>query len=271
MKFGKFLIMATVALLFVGCKSAKEVPYMQNIDQIPAESLASVSSQAGDFTMRVGDMLHITVSGSNADAVKPFNKVRYITDISGSNVSVSMGDASTMFYLIDKNGNIDFPVLGKLHVQGMTKSQVEEYIASLICPRYLTEMPNVEVRIQNFRVYCIGDFNSPGVIQAENGRLNLLEAIAMCHDLTLQGRRDNVLLLRTTPTGQRTVTRFNLTDANFITKPEFELQQNDILYVQPNESKARSSWTSPPQLAFGLGLLSTAMSLVTFFTVLGKK
>ncbi|MBR2084258.1 MAG: polysaccharide biosynthesis/export family protein [Muribaculaceae bacterium] len=149
MKFGKFLIMATVALLFVGCKSAKEVPYMQNIDQIPAESLASVSSQAGDFTMRVGDMLHITVSGSNADAVKPFNKVRYITDISGSNVSVSMGDASTMFYLIDKNGNIDFPVLGKLHVQGMTKSQVEEYIASLIYPRYLTEMPNVEVRIQN--------------------------------------------------------------------------------------------------------------------------
>ena len=127
------------------------------------------------------------------------------------------------------------------------------------------------MRIQNFRVYCIGDFNSPGVIRAENGRLNLLEAIAMCHDLTLQGRRDNVLLLRTTPTGQRTITRFNLTDANFITKPEFELQQNDILYVQPNESKARSSWTSPPQLAFGLGLLSTAMSLVTFFTVLGKK
>ena len=271
MKFGKFLIMATVALLFVGCKSAKEVPYMQNIDQIPAESLASVSSQAGDFTMRVGDMLHITVSGSNADAVKPFNKVRYITDISGNNVSVSMGDASTMFYLIDKNGNIDFPVLGKLHVQGMTKSQVEEYIASLICPRYLTEMPNVEVRIQNFRVYCIGDFNAPGVIQASNGRLNLIEAIAMCHDLTLQGRRDNILLVRTHPNGQRTTTRFNINDANFIAKPEFELQQNDILYVQPNESKARLSWSSPPQLAFGISLMGTAMSIITFITVLANK
>lgn len=271
MKIGKFLFMTAAALMLVACQSAKEVPYMQNIDQIPPAALATVASQAGDFTMKVGDMLHITVSASNAEAVKPFNKVRYISDISGSSVNISMGDASTMFYLIDNEGNIDFPVLGKLHVLGMTKSQVEKYIISLIYPRYLTEMPTVEVRIQNFRVYCIGDFNSPGVIQAQNGRLNLLEAIAMCHDLSLQGRRDNILLLRTDANGVRTTTRFNINDANFISKPEFELQQNDILYVQPNESKARMSWSSPPQLGFGLSLLSTAMSLVTFFTVLGKK
>lgn len=259
-----------IALSLFACKGPKEVPYMQNIDQLPPE-LISAQAQACDFSMRIGDMLHISVSGSNADAVKPFNKVRYISDISGGSLNYNIGDASTMFYLVDKDGNIDFPVLGKLHILGMTKSQVEQYITSLIYPRYLTEVPNVEVRIQNFCVYCIGDFNAPGVIQASNGRLNLLEAIAMCHDLTLQGRRDNILLIRTHPNGTRTTTRFNLNDANFIAKPEFELQQNDILYVQPNESKARLSWSSPPQLAFGIGLMSTAMSIITFITVLAKK
>jgi len=270
MKIGNLLLIAVASLLLVACQSAKQVPYMTNIDQIPAESLASITSQAGDFTMKVGDMLHITVSSINSEAVKPFNKMQYISQINGT-MSYNIGDASTMFYLVDKEGNIDFPILGKLHIVGMTKAAVEQYIASLICPRYLTEMPNVECRIQNFRVFCLGDFNSPGVIMASNGRLNLIEAIAMCHDLTLQGRRDNVLLIRTDPNGQRTVKRFNLNDANFMTMPEFELQQNDILYVQPNEYKARMSWSSPPQLAFGLGLLGTAMSLITFITGLGKK
>jgi len=270
MKIGKFLLLMAIALSFVACKSPKEVPYMTNIDQMPPELIAA-SAQAGDFSMKVGDLLHITVSGSNADAVKPFNKIRYISDVSGGSLSYSVGDATTMFYLVDKDGNIDFPVLGKLHILGMTKTQVEQYVTSLIYPRYLTEMPNVECRIQNFRVYCIGDFNAPGVIQASNGRLNLIEAIAMCHDLTLQGRRDNILLVRTHPNGQRTTTRFNINDANFIAKPEFELQQNDILYVQPNESKARLSWSSPPQLAFGISLMGTAMSIITFITVLANK
>ena len=258
-------------MLLVACQSPKQVPYMTNIDQIPEASLAVASAQAGDFSMKVGDLLHITVSASNADAVKPFNKIRYITDLSGSSFSMNVGDASTMYYLVDKDGNIDFPVLGKLHVLGMTKSEVEQYVTSLIHPRYLTEVPNVECRIQNFRVFCLGDFNAPGVIQASNGRLNLIEAIAMCHDLTLQGRRDNIMLIRTNPNGQRTVTRFNINDANFMSKPEFDLQQNDILYVQPNESKARMSWSSPPQLAFGISLMGTAMSIITFITVLAQK
>ena len=169
------------------------------------------------------------------------------------------------------NRTIDFPVLGKLHVVNMTKKSVEDYVASLIYPRYLTEMPNVECRIQNFRIFCLGEFNGPGVIQASNGHLNLIEAIAMCHDLTLQGRRDNIMLIRTDPNGQRTVKRFNLNDASFLASPDFELQQNDILYVQPNKSKAQASWSPPQMLNYGLTLLGTAMSLTTFILVLSDR
>ena len=273
MKIRNLLLLAVAAMLFVACTTEKDIPYLTNIDDIPAAALAAVTTQAGDFTIKPGDMLQISVSASNADAVKPFNKIQYVigTMGAGSGGYTMIGDNSTVFYLVDDNGNIDFPVLGKLHVAGMTRKSVEEYVVSLIYPRYLTEMPSVDCRIQNFQVYCLGEFGKTGVVTAENGRLNLIEAIAKAGDLTLQGRRDNILLIRTDATGQRIVKRFNLQDAKIMTMPEFELQQNDILYVQPTVYKARSAWSMPPMYTTVVGMLGTAMSLFTFITVLAKK
>ena len=274
MKLRNLFLMASVALLLVSCGSGKEVPYMTNVDQIPSAALASAASQAGDFTIKPGDLLAINVSSSSSEAVAPFNKIQYMPRAGGEGgggLAYNIGDNSTVFYLVDDNGNIDFPVLGKLHISGMTKNSLQDYVANLIYPRYLTEKPGVECRIQNFRVFCIGDFNKPGVIEATNGRLNLIEAIALSGDLTLQGRRDNIMLIRTDASGQRYVKRINLQDANFMTMPEFELQQNDILYVQPSDVKARSAWSVAPQLTFGISILGTLMSVITFVTVMAKK
>ena len=271
MKIRNLLMLAVAAMMFVACTTEKEIPYFTNIDNIPSAALASVTTQAGDFTIKPGDMLQIDVSASNSDAVKPFNKIQYVPMLSGNGGSYMMGDRSTVFYLVDDNGNIDFPVLGKLHVSGMTKNKLEDYVASLIYPRYLTELPSVECRIQNFQVYCIGEFGHSGAVTAENGRLNLIEAIAKSGDLTLQGRRDNILLIRTDATGQRVVKRVNLQDANIMAMPEFELQQNDILYAQPSVYKARSAWSMPPIYSTAVGMIGTAMSLITFITVLAKK
>lgn len=273
MNIRNLLLLAVTSLLLFSCgTTGDEVTYMRNIDQIPAAALATVTSQAGDFTIKPGDMLQINVSSTNADAVRPFNKIQYMPTLgSGSGSLMTMGDRYTVFYLVDDNGNIDFPVLGKLHISGMTKNSLEDYVASLIYPRYLTEKPGIECRIQNFRVFCIGDFNHPGVINAENGRLNIVEAIAMSGDLTLQGRRDNIMLIRTDANGQRQVKRINMNDANFMTMPEFELQQNDILYVEPNKYKKRSIWSLPPVYTAGVSVLGTAISLITFITVLAKK
>ena len=271
MKIKNLFLLAVLSLVLISCgTTGQEVVYMQNIDQIPAAALATVTTQAGDFTIKPGDMLAINVAASNNDAVKPFNKVQYVPRL-GDNGLLNAGDQSTVFYLVDDNGNIDFPVLGRLHISGMTKGAVQDYIASLIYPRYLTEKPDVECRIQNFRVYCLGDFRTPGVIQAENGRLNLIEAIAMSGDLDITGQRDNVLLIRTDPTGQRIVKRIDLTNANFMTMPEFELQQNDVLYVEPNKYKKRNVWSLPPVYNAAVGAFGTLMSIINFVLLLSKK
>ncbi len=269
MSIRNLFLLSIVSLVLAACSPSEDISYMTNIDQLPSTALASAATKAGDFTIKPGDMLHINVSSSNEDAVKPFNKVQYISTL--GNASYSIGDRSTIFYLVDDNGNIDFPVIGTLHIVGMTKLELEDYIANLIYPRYLTEKPGVECRIQNFRVYCIGDFGNSGVIHAENGRLNLIEAIAQSGDLATTGLRDNLLLIRTDANGQRTIKRFNLNDASFLSQPEFQLQQNDILYVDPNKYKKRNIWSAGPLFSFGLSMMGTAMSLITFITVLAKK
>ncbi len=262
-------MLAVASLMLAACNPTEDITLMSNIDDLPSSAIAATAVKAGDFSIRPGDMLLINVSGSNEDAIKPFNKIQYVSSIGTS--SFTYGDRSTIFYLVDDNGNIDFPVLGRLHVMGMTKHEVEDYITSLIYPRYLIEKPGVECRIQNFRVFCLGDFGKTGVIQAENGRLNLIEAIAMCGDLAITGQRENLLLIRTDVTGQRTVKRINLNDATFLSSPDFQLQQNDILYVEPNKYKKRSIWSVSPLFSFGVGMMGTAMSLITFVTVLAKK
>lgn len=271
MNIRNLFLLSVLALILASCgTTGDEIPYMQNIEQLPASALTAAAVQAGDFSIKPGDLLLINVSSSNLEAVKPFNKMQYIP-ILGSSSSNTVGDRSTFFYLVDDDGNIDFPVLGKLHVKGMTKQRLEEYIASLIYPRYLTEMPDIECRIQNFRVYCLGEFSNPGVIHAENGRLNFIEAVAMSGDLTMAGQRQNIMLIRTDPSGQRTVKRIDISDANFMASPEFNLQQNDILYVEPNKYKKRSIWSLPPVYGAAVSIFGTAMTVINFVLLLSKR
>ena len=269
MKMRNLLLLAVTALLLVACDSGKNVAYMTNMDEVSSANLSEAAINASDFTIKPGDMLQINVTASNDDVVKPFNKIKYVPTLGGS-TSYAMGDRSAMFYIVDDEGNIEFPVLGKLHIAGKTKSSVELQVANLIYPKYMNEMPEVECHIQNFRVYCLGEFGHSGVVTADNGRLTLIEAIARSGDLNLQGRRDNIMLIRTDANGQRTVKRININDANFIAQPEFFLQQNDILYVEPTKYRKRSVWSIPPAYSFGVGVMSTLMSIFTFITVRAK-
>ena len=268
MKIRNLVMLAGTLLLLAACNPKEDISYMTNIDNIPSAALSEATTQAGDFSIKRGDLLQINVAASNADAVKPFNKQQYVPMLeSGTTYGL---DYSVVYYLVDNTGNIDFPVLGRLHVLGMTKVSLQEYISNLIYPKYLTEKPDVECRIQNFRVFCLGEFNSPGVIKASNGRLNLIEAISECHDLKPEGRRDNVMLIRTNPNGERYVKRIDLGDATFMTFPEFELQQNDIIYVEPNKYKKRSIWSLPPVYNAAVSVFGTIVSVVNFVLLLAK-
>jgi polysaccharide export outer membrane protein len=145
-------------------------------------------------------------------------------------------------YLVDNEGYINFPVVGKIHVQGLTKPECEEFIKSKITP-YLaaTETPVVTVRMSSYRVTVIGEVGHPTVIPVTTEKMSILEALASAGDLTIYGKRENILLIRESETGEKSVHRLNLNDANIINSPYYYLQQNDIVYVEPNKVKAKNS------------------------------
>lgn len=268
MKSRIVLFVMLLAAVMTSCNTEKDIPYMIGADQLPQDVLQS-AAKASDPIVMPGDMLQINVISRNAEAVKPFNKIDYITKL-GGNTNNNNNENSMYYYLVDANGNIEYPYLGSLHIGGMSKSAVEDHIASLIYPRYLKERPGVEVRFQNFRVYILGEVKSPGEIKAVNGRLNLLEALAMAGDLTIHGRRDNVMIVRTNSDGSRSIRTVNMNDKNMIVSPSFNLQQNDIIYVEPNSSKARSSWNVPPALSLGMSSVGTIISIATLIITLTK-
>ena len=267
MKSKIVLFVMLVAAVMTSCNTEKDIPYMIGADQLPQEVLKS-AARASDPIVMPGDMLQINVISRNAEAVKPFNKIDYITKLGGTTNGNT--ENSMYYYLVDEGGNIEYPYLGSLHIGGMSKSAVENHIASLIYPRYLKERPGVEVRFQNFRVYILGEVKNPGEIKAVNGRLNLLEALAMAGDLTIHGRRDNVMIVRTLSDGSRSIKTVNMNDKNMILSPSFNLQQDDIIYVEPNSSKARSSWNVPPALSLGMSSVGTIISIATLIITLTK-
>ncbi|HIX44757.1 MAG TPA: polysaccharide biosynthesis/export family protein [Candidatus Barnesiella excrementipullorum] len=254
----KILILSSVLLLLASCQSAKQVPYLQNVDEIPADVLAKATYVPEQILMP-GDLLDITVMATDRVSVQPFN--RRVVDLSKSSGSLTSDELN--FYLVDNSGYIDMPVLGRIYVQGMTKSELENYIREEIYPKYIHEVPAVTVRFENFRISVTGDVAKPGSFVVPNERINVLEAIAMAGDLNITGRRDNVLLVRVNADGSRTTARLDLTDKDLILSPYFYLQQNDVLYVEPNVSKARSSTVVPPTASLAISIIGSALSVAS--------
>lgn len=258
---------ALCALILTGCSSAKKVPYLQEIESLPAEVLA-VTAQAPEPTFVPGDFLNITVTSPNMTAALPFNKGKYIdmegrlsSAISINGTSHFTGDSNAEGYLVDNAGNIEMPIIGTVHVGGLTKAQVQTEIYDRIYPTYIKEKPAIDVRLVNFKVTVLGEVAHPGVVKVTSDRLNILEALASCGDLGIRGRRDNVLLIRTTGDGKREIARIDLQDKNLVSSPYFWLQQNDQIYVEPNSSAANASWQLAPGVSAGITFLGGISSL----------
>ena len=266
---------ATLSL--VSCASTKEVPYIVDAETIPAEVLATVAS-VPEATIMPGDLLNIDISAVNMSAVAPFNKGTYV-NLEGQIVEKNRStvgaeaEASTLYYLVDKNGDIDFPIVGRLHVGGMNKAAIESLIQGELYPKYLKEIPSVDIRLMNFKVTVLGAVKSPGIVEATNERLNLFEALALAGDTDIKGRRDNVKLIRTKNDGSKEIILLNLNDKNLLLSPYFNLQQNDIIYVSPNSSLAQSSWQMNPAVSATITVvagLSSVASLVIGIINLNK-
>lgn len=259
-----------IILAFTGCKAAKKVTYVEEAETIPQDVLSQFEPYQ-DPVIKPGDLLNITVLSTNMAAVAPFNKGMYVGEDGSVNhmqrSNVTNGNnqaANTDYYLVSQDGTIEFPGLGTLKVVGKTKAQLASEITDDIYPKYVTEKPNVEVRLMNFRVVVIGAVGAPGIIRSETETLNFFEALAQAGDLNIKGERENILLYRVNSDGTREVHRLNIHDKNFLLSPYFNLQQNDIIYVEPNSSLKHNSWGVNPAVTLTLGYIGTLMSFASF-------
>ena len=228
-------VTAVIALMLGSCASPQNVAYIQNSESIDM----SRSAFLYDAKIMPKDVLTITVSTVNPEASAPFNLVvrPTLTSVS-SNIATSGGSLQT--YLVDNAGTIEFPVVGTLQVGGLSKAECEKLIHDKV-QRYMNadEDPVVTVRMSNYKISVMGEVGRPGMFTVGNEKINIFEALAQAGDLTIYG--DRVKLIREDAKGKKSIVTLNLNDANIINSPYYYLQQNDIIYVEPNKVKAQNS------------------------------
>lgn len=230
------LLLVAAAMVLGGCSGTKDVAYFQNSSTVNLDA----SKVLYDARIMPKDQLTITVSTTDDEASAPFNMTvaTPLTQNSRSTYSQAMLQA----YLVDNDGNIEFPKVGTVHLGGLTKAEAEKLIRDKIKP-YMSELENpiVTVRMSNYKISVLGEVSKPGMYTVSNEKVTILEALAMAGDLTIYGVRNNVKLIREDAQGQKTINVLNLNDANLISSPYYYLQQNDIVYVEPNKVKAQNS------------------------------
>jgi polysaccharide export outer membrane protein len=238
-----------LSLLFCSCATTKKTRYFQDIadsgrlKNIPRAEYIEPNIQVDDILTVIIQTIDPQASGLvNAGNVgggqnNPTTSMP-IPSISAMAPPVNSNSTSPVGYLVDKEGTITIPILGKIKVAGMTTSRARDMIQTHADSFY--KSPSVIVRFANFKVNIAGEVLRPGTYTMPNERVSILDAITMAGDLTIFGRRGNVLLIRENPDGSRTPFRFDLRKTDFMTSPYFYLKQNDYIYVEPDKSKAAS-------------------------------
>lgn len=264
-KFLQITLAVVAATLMASCVTQKQMTYVSNAKPEMEDSINAKFQSQAELTIRIGDALTIYVSALDLEAVVPYNLPAVVFATPGT-TALSTTPA-LQYYIVDENGDIDFPVLGKLHVAGLKRNEVENLVKEKLEDQVLN--PQVHAHIVNAKVAVLGEVNRPGNVGMAGGRLTLLEALAAAGDLTPYGRRDNVLVTREVD-GKLQIARLNLRDANIFTSPYFFLQQNDVVYVSPNKVRVVNSANTSLWLSLVSTLASAATVVVTVVTAARK-
>ncbi|WP_027377382.1 polysaccharide biosynthesis/export family protein [Kaistella palustris] len=248
-------------LLFFSCKPKQNIVYMSNNNFEQEVSQAKFSG----LHIQEGDKLQIQVSAFEEIAVRPFNRSSMPSTGTAADAAGG-GSASASEYIVGADGTIIFPVLGPVYCKGMTKKQLKDDLESRL-RRYLTD-PMVTITLTNFSISVLGEVGSPGQKTSSSEKLNIFQAIALAGDLTYDANRTNVKLIRTSEaTGKDEVVSLDLSEASIRNSPYYFLQQNDILYVEPDKNKqvsvnndsATDKWIKYGGV--GLGILTLIITL----------
>ncbi len=231
------LLFLTAGMLFTSCSNFKKIPYLQDVEKISETDLESIRPVVYDARILPNDMLTITVNASEREAGLPFNLLYPTTSVTGGS---SSGAQSLQKYLVDNEGYINFPTVGMIKLQGKTRREAESAILDKISSNF-KEMPIVIVSFVDYKISVVGEVARPGTFRVDNEKVNVLQALALAGDMTIYGVRENVKIIREHADARKEVIPINLNDPYLIYSPNYYLQQNDILYVEPNKVKSKSS------------------------------
>lgn len=260
MKKMKWTFGLLVILLLVSCAAPEQVLYFQDLNQ----GLQQDVTQSYEIKIRKDDLLGITVSARNPELAIPFNlpATAYTMEAKSSSAGAQLG------YQVDVDGFISFPQLGKIHVEGMTRKELATWITNQLEQLKLLQDPVVTVTFQNFKVSVLGEVKTPKVINVKTDRITVLEALAEAGDLNIQAKRDRVAVIREAD-GKRVVHYLDLRSSDLLQSPYYYLQQNDVVYVEPNNAKtiqARS--TQVTSVGTWVSVFSSIMSVTTLIVTL---
>ena len=263
-KLKSLIVVSAVAALAVSCAAPTSISYFQDAD---VHGL-SQPVQENHIRLRPEDKVAIIVNTSNDQLTNLFNLPYISQRLGGVSQSVSSNYSQAVSgYTVDESGDIDFPVLGKIHVEGLTRPELATCIKEALVSRDLVKEPVVTVEFMNLTVSVMGEVNRPGRYAIEKDKLTLLDALSMAGDLTIYGNRENVKVLRLVD-GKQVSFKVNLCDAQSVfSSPVYFVQQDDLIYIEPNEMRARQSTVNGNNVrstSFWISVASLAASVGTF-------
>ncbi len=252
----KFLYFLVFFYVFSSCVSKKDIVYFQNdeIDQ---------SKVSNDFVtvFKPDDLLQITISAENIESVQPFNMP--VTSFMQSGGGNTVGQLQQLMYLVDSEGFIEFPVLGKLKLGGKTREEVIKMFKEKLDPDYVKN-PTINIFISNFKITISGAVNKPGTYFVANERITIFEAFGLAGDLNISGQRANIKLIRE-ENGLKKEYIMDVRSKKIFTSPVYYLQQNDLIYVEPNYASIQSASQNSNTFLF-ISITSLLITVATFLS-----
>lgn len=260
------ILLALVSFSISACRSKSDINYMQNVEDVALKT----SIENSKSTIQSNDQLVILVSAKDMDVVRPFNQnyssgqIYQYSAPSANSPTQNQTSTSGPTYIVDSNGDIDFPVIGKVKANGKTLEELRDYLKEKLS-NYIIN-PNVSLRNTNYKVTVLGEVSRPGTYNIPEAQTTLLSALGLAGDLTIYGKRTDILILRNID-GNVSKERIDITKADFINSPYYNLKQNDVIVVGANETKQKASRLDPNAGIY----ISVASIVVTILALIFKK
>lgn len=272
MKLKRLLAMMAIVAVAAGCSPTTylQIDYLQDLN---SDASLNMKENMG-IVIQPQDQLSIVVSSRNPELSAALNKPTASYQAGSEITSTTGGGAYRLLgYVVDNAGDIDFPMLGNIHVAGLTRWELQDKIKEHIISEGILLDPIVTVEFMNFRISVMGEVNSPGTYTVTGDKITLLGALALASDLTIFGRRDNVTVIRE-QNGKRNVYKVDLRNSSLFDSPAYYLQQNDVVYVYPNSVRAGQSTINENYFksgSFWISLSSVAITVTNLILTLTLK